>query len=237
MKSRLVSSLIVSLLFPASGSLFAQTVSGTTAEPVVVRRIQVVDETGRGIQAELRAMDPSDKDTHFAYTDEKGVVEPNKRCDASARLLPKPRVEIYQPLRRLPYCQPDVKIALKLAAVKVALFKSADEAFAKGEFAVATMLYTESAWRSVQAGDSNASKAERNAYKALEKAFGGDATFVLHDPKQDKPVLTQEAIRFLETYQKTNKLPVSRKLDIMTTQHMANTQIFPFIKDAYRTGQ
>ena len=200
---------------------------------VLVRKIAVINELGRGVKAEIKVLDLKDNEVHFAYTDGSGVVLPNLRCRKQDRLLAKPGISAYRMLGNHPYCNDEVVIRMHLPRVAVALDERADKAFADGKYGVAAMLYTEASARYLQVDSSEAEKVELKAYEALVRRLKLPGEPIVFDPLQDKHVLSPSGVRAVAAFQRANNILPTGVLDSKTVQVMARQAIFPYIKEAY----
>lgn len=207
--------------------------SAAAQELVVVQKVRVTNELGRGVKAEIRVVNAEDHESHFAYTDESGLAEPNQKCDRRHRLLAKPAILAYQILGKLPYCADEVNIRMHLPRISIALIKAGDKATFEKKYGLATMLYSEAAVRLSNVDPGNAKMAEFKAYEALGARLGiRDVTFF--DPKQERHVLSYSAAQALVAFQRTHELIPSGQLDGATIRHLAGEPTFPHIREAYR---
>lgn len=220
-------------LLPLAAMLLLSSSSGIASELVRVRKVTVLNELGRGVKAEIRIIDLSEKDTHFAYTDETGVAVPDQLCSKKTRLYAKPGISVYRPLGNLPYCSREVILKMQLPKVASALNAAADQAFIEGRYGLATMLYTEASARFSQIGSDEAGKVELKAYDALGKRFKLSSEPIVFDPKQEKFVLSKTGVNALIRFQRSNKLPVTGALDAKTIRLISKQALFPHIKEAY----
>lgn len=201
---------------------------------ILIKSVRVENEIGRGIPAELRAVGVDDRDIHFAYTDEVGVANPNKHCSANTRLTAKPRVTgVYEVPERPPYCKDGLKIVLRLTRIKSYLKFKADAAFRSGDFAAATLLYTESANRYQSQNPEQARQAEAKAYESLSMAIGGRVRFLTFDDMKGRPVVTREGKDYLLGLQKAKDIPTTGKLDLSTAEAIAGRPVKMYIIEAY----
>ena len=213
--------------------IWAEPVKSAETEMVTVVEVVVIDETGRGVESEIRQVDDDDKHTHFAYTNNKGVATPNRDCSTRHRLLAIPNVNIYSPKKRgLEHCNKKVTIELMLTQVANFIFGHAVEAEKQDKYGMAAMLFSEAAWRATTSGLPYANQATRRAYENVGSALGIKFATV-HDPDQDKYVLGKHAVDGLKAFQRGYRLPVSGKADIATLQALAGQPVSSFIGLAY----
>lgn len=228
----LYANLIMVLLF-AGLAIWAEPTKSAETETVTVVEVVVMDETGRGVKSEIRKIDDDDKDTHFAYTNNKGVATPNRHCPTYHRLKAIPSVNIYAPKKvELEHCKKKVKIELILTQVANVLFGHAEEAEKQGKYGKAAMIFTEVAWRATKVGMPNATEATHRAYKNMGSALGIKSASV-YDLQQNKYVLGNHAVKGLKAFQTAKLLPVSGRLDAATLQALAGQPFSPLIRKAY----
>jgi hypothetical protein len=199
----------------------------------LVHTIHVLDELGKGIEAEIRVVDPSDREEHFTYTDKRGASRPNKKCNSNQRLLPRPTIGIYRRLTTLPYCVAEVRIVLQRAGVAETLALKGANAADNRDFVLASMLYAESAFRIADVNPELAESLREKSLYSFQHGFP-EINVIAFDPKQEKWVLSPQGAEFLKENQAQFRLPITGQLDIATLEKLTGTNIYPFIKHAYR---
>jgi hypothetical protein len=215
--------------------LCVSNVSAQSSGSVLVERIDVLNELGSGIESEIRILDAHDNDTHFAYTDGKGISHPNRDCSGHARLDARPKIRIYRKIRRPPYCAPEVQIVLEQAGVADHIARKGDEAAKAGQYQVASMLYSESAYRLEDTDPQVASILRRKAFISFQEAYP-KIELLTYDFLQEQVVLSPEGTSFLKAIQREERLNPTGMLDTLTLQKITGQKIFPHIKDAYRSA-
>jgi len=223
-------SILCSLLLMATQAI------AQPADKVLVRVIEVVNELGRGVEAEIRIVDSSDKDIHFAYTDGQGAARPNRDCNSDARFAARPKINIYRKLKRLPYCASEVKIVLQRSGVAEHLAQKGDAAATAKDYRLASMLYAESAFRIEDVNPELAGILRNKALTSLQREFP-NVRLVKFDSLQDKKVLSTEGVKFVRSLQVQQQLPETGLLDLKTLQTISGQPIFPYIKDAYKSAR
>lgn len=205
---------------------------GIAFSQVMVERISVVNDMGKGVPSEVVRVDENSVEKHFAYTGPDGVAEPNKVCPVSNRLSARPAVDIYIMSRVKPECAREVNITVQLSWVGAELFSMGEKYFAESEYGTAIMLFTEASQRAEVAGLPVAAVARRRAYEALGKELGIEDP-VQFDNTQGIFVPTVAAVEMLKTFQELQGLPVTGQLDWDTQYNLSGKPIGPFIVEAY----
>lgn len=227
----LFAALLLAVLTVGSAPAYSQ-----NPKTVLVAEINVVDETGRGVPSEIRRVDDNDKNTHFAYTNKRGIAKPGRDCAVNHRLMAIPKVKIYTPKNdELDYCQKIVRIELILTQVTLYLFKQAELAEAEQEYGVATMLYSEVAWRARKTDQKIVIQATVKAYANLGMRLKVTNPMVF-DAKQKKYVLTQNTVDKLRAFQSQQGLAVSGRLDAATQEAISGRPVWQFIQTSYKAA-
>ena len=195
--------------------------SGTTpSDQRTVQRIQVrIEGSDIGVASFIKLVG---SEPPFAETAESGIAEPGKPCSPNDRFEVRPKMPSYLGVDPKP-CATQLLFDVPMAQAVYMLADLGDDAMDAGNPALAQAYYAVAAKRLRRDDPARAAKLLIKANEAAAKALG-----TISKGKR----LNREAMKALQTFQKSEKLPETGDLDDLTRHRLSGIDEPKAMKDA-----